>query len=202
MAARVALTILGVVALTVLCTYLGGCGATLPDRSYTPNASDALLFEELEARWAAAGLENLDTERCVELRQYMRIVVANDEELGGFCHRCPPGNCPGYRASTGCRYACGFECYVTPCVGSWPHCWGTGNEFLGGHEHALIVVHESQLEGNYPNAALVRHGYLHYLTHCSGAAHGTSDPDHRDERIWALDAPEAVGASTGATAPR
>jgi hypothetical protein len=190
MAARVALTILSVVAFVTLAALLEGCGATLPDRSYTPNNADAVLFDEIERRWTAAGLPSLDTERCAELRQYMRIVVANDEEFPTLCTGyCNPGNCPGYRPSSGCPWGCAAECYTTPCVGSWPHCWADG-EFLGGHEFALLTVHESRAPGGYPERALVRHSYIHHLGSCSGRG---SDSGHRDGLMWGLDTDASPG---------
>lgn len=166
---------------------LAACGVSLPGRTYEPNQADRALFESLDARWRAAGLGEPDAERCEELRPYLRIILATDDELVSLCSRCPPGNCPGYRASTECRFACGAECFTTPCAGSWPHCWGDG-EFLGGHEHALIVVHESRVESDgSPSIALTRHGYLHFLASCTGLHRGSSDPSHADDRIWALD---------------
>lgn len=173
-----------VLILAIAALSVAGCGgASLPPRTFTPNADDVTLFIRTEERWTAAGLPSLDTERCVELRQYMRVVIADDEDFPEFCHRCNPGNCPGYRPSEACPRGCGHECYTTPCAGSFPHCWGDG-EFLGGHEHSLIVIHESQAPNGYPNPDLVRHGYLHYLVSCSGLVNGSADPGHQNDVVW------------------
>lgn len=200
MARTVALTILGVVALVVAGTLFGGCaGAELPSSAYTPNSDDDAFFGAIEQSWLEAGLEDYRTDRYDELRPYLRVAVVGDEDFGGFCARCPPGNCPGYRGSAGCSTGCASECYVSPCVGSWPHCWGTGNEFLGGHETPIIVVHESQAPRGYPDAALVRHGYLHFLGDVSGRG---TDPWHLDAAMWALDTPPDEGSGSGASVPR
>ena len=168
-----------------LCLGLAACGVSLPDRSYYPSQADHTLFDQVEQAWADAGLDAIGP-ACAEARERARIVVAGDEDFPGLCSGyCSPGNCPGYRGSAGCPWGCAGACYTSPCVGSWPHCWGTGNEFLGGHETPLLVTHERKAEADgYPSSRLIAHEYLHLLGECTGRG---ADDGHADGERWRLE---------------
>jgi len=162
--------------LTAVALVASGCGMTLPPQAYPPSPAEHQLLDRIDRAWTERDLEDIATERCVEERTYMRLIVAGDDEFPGLCGYCNPGNCPGYQPSEGCPWGCAQSCTRTPCVGSWPACWGDGNEFLGGHEHRLFIVHDSYAEdGRVPKAHIV-HEYIHVLEQCSGRgadrAHG------------------------------
>ncbi len=162
---------------------LGCPGASLPGTSYIPNAEDARLLDELEQRWTHADLEHIGG-RCHEGRRLLRVVVADTDDYERLCVGwCPTAMCPGGRASQRCRWGCRDACYTDPCVGSWPHCIGTGNEGVGGHETPLIVVHEDAAPDGYPRASTIAHEYLHFLGACTGRG---VDWDHADAERWGL----------------
>lgn len=161
---------------------LAACpGAHLPGTSYRPNAEDTRLFDELEARWDHAELDTIGR-RCAEDRAILRVVVAETEDYSRLCTGwCPTRLCPSGRASERCGWGCRDACFVDPCVGSWPHCIGTGNEGAGGRETPLIVVHVDAAPDGYPHASTLAHEYLHFLGTCTGRG---EDRNHVDQQRW------------------
>lgn len=153
-----------------------GCGMTLPSQAYPPSPAEHAVLDAIDKAWMERELESIDTDACREERDYMRLIVADDDEFPALCSYCNPGNCPGYQPSEGCPWGCASACTRSPCVGSWPSCWGPGNEFLGGQEYRLFIVHSSYAEGGRVPRAYLVHEYIHVLEMCSGRgadrAHG------------------------------
>jgi hypothetical protein len=122
----------------------------------------------VRAIWAESdSLPDPHTDRCDEALLYLRVAVVDDEGIREHCGRCPPGHCPGYRASEKCPWGCAAACYRR--MGDW----------------RVLVHHESV--GPEPSIEEV----LRILEDCTGRQHTKRDPTNPDEDdpVWG---PEGV----------
>jgi hypothetical protein len=137
---------------------LTGCAPTLPETTYHPTHSDRDKAEAIRAVWAESdALPDPHTDRCDEALLYLRVAVVDDEGIRKHCGRCPPGHCPGYRASEACPWGCAAACYRR--MGDW----------------RVIVHHESV--GPEPSV----HEVLHLLEDCTGMG---ADRQHERDAVW------------------
>ena len=148
-------------------------GPTLPRSTYWLSRADVAVQDDVVRLWLAVEPEHADLSECSP--EHVRVAVANDQEFVTLCSFCPPGLCPGYRASEACPYGCASECTIF-------HEASTSS-----HLRTYIVVHESVIPegaGGPGWEPHLRHGLAHWLSRCAG---GDEDRAHAGP-IW-----EAIG---------
>jgi len=159
--------ILATLALALLAT---GCTVDLPSRTtYYPSGADQQRIAEVVAEWEAAGLPEVDEDRCA--LRHVEVSVLGDERFRSMCTACGPGHCPGYRASLDCRWGCAHECARYMRVSS-----------PGRERWPIVLVHE---DSPYAEdlAGAIDHGLRHLLgaPECTGVG---LDRLHEDSRRW------------------
>lgn len=155
---------------TITLTLLAvGCTVDLPSRTtYYPSGADRERIAEVVVEWEAAGLPEVDEDRCDLL--HLQVSVVGAKRFRSLCTACAPSQCPNGRASLDCDWGCGYECAsylpVSATNGRWP----------------IVIVSD---EGPYADdlTAAIDHGLRHLLgsQHCTGAG---LDRLHEDARRW------------------
>jgi hypothetical protein len=136
---------------------LVGCHTQLPDTTLHPTDTDRARAESIRDAWAASDMPDPHTPACDDALLHMRVALVDDEGIREHCGRCPPGHCPGYRASEKCPWGCAAACYRR--MGDW----------------RVIVHHESV--GPEPSV----HEVLHLLEDCTGMG---ADRQHERDAVW------------------